>query len=103
MRVPHKHMALIREWALDTKKTIQWYCEDQDEWVDCIGDCPNWDTDLQFRCKPDPAKDITTSCKITRCYGAIMWNSTTDHVPYANLKLTFDGATGSLKHAEVLK
>ena len=101
---PHKHAALIREWALNTGKTVQWYHEARDKWVDCAaGHCPDWMSDLEYRFKPEAKKDITTFCKITKCYGAIMWNSTTDNVPYANLKLTFDGDTGMLKQAEVIK
>lgn len=95
----HPHHDMIVAWAADTSRVVQCWQTTQ-EWLDI--EQPNWNREGKYRFKPEPKPDVMTECKITRCYGAILWNSETDTVDGANLRLTFDGETGQLKSAEVL-
>lgn len=96
---PHKHAELIKAWA--DGATIQSRVKYQDKWED---DClPSWDTalDIEYRIKPEPKPDVVK-------YGLVMFNETAtpftkDYQRNDNIKLTWDGETGELKSAEVLK
>lgn len=100
---PHKHAELIKAWADGAE--IQYY--EIDKWVDCV---PEWDEDYEYRIKPEPKPDVVAK-------GIIEWGGNTangvadydtefrvsEHWETDNIKLTFDGETGELKSAEVLK
>ena len=90
----HKHADVIKAWAEGAK--IQLYQIGMDDWVDTP--TPLWFEVTQYRVKPEPKPDVVVR------YGAKLrgglyvepWGN-------PNLKLTFDGETGELKAAEVLK
>jgi hypothetical protein len=98
---PHKHAELIKAWADGAE--IQQYRENLDEWRDC-SPYPAWDERLTYRIKPEPKPDM----KIL--YEAYKGNIAREGdlskrfcMGFNNLILTFDGETGELKSAEVLK
>ena len=90
----HKHADLICAWANGAK--IQYYDAIMCRWSD--NENPKWYEEMKFRVKPEPKPDVVVR------YGAKLrgglyvepWGN-------PNLKLTFDGETGELKAAEVLK
>lgn len=49
--VKHKHAAIIKAWAEDQTKAIQYRRSDSDEWLGASS--PNWDEKLQYRIKPE--------------------------------------------------
>ena len=73
---PHPHSELIKAWADGAEIQIKFY----DGWRDCRP--IDWNPNSEYRIKPEPKPDVIQFC---------------------NLKLTFDGETGELKSAEVLK
>lgn len=88
---PHKHAELIKAWAdgavIEECIKGQWFEVPYPEWYE----------QYEFRIKPELKHD-----EIDYFY------ATYDDISYAgktkaNLKLTFDGETGKLKSAEVLK
>ena len=96
----HKHHDVIVAWAADTSKVVQvrhagggW------EWRDCV--TLSWDADCEYRIKPEPQPDVTFDvlCEQAQAYPDLRWP---EHWEMANLRLTFDGETGKLKHAGVL-
>ena len=98
----HKHAELIKAWAdgaeiefryvLSNRREIVW-----SEWF-TANLTPAWSEDYEFRIKPEPKPDIIEYWQntLTNC-------GQMDDEEDANLKLTFDGETGELKSAEVLK
>jgi len=91
----HKHYDFIVAWAGGAK--IQWK-NDLHDWRD-IGD-PAWINSYEYRIKPEPKPDIEES--VLASYGVdglVIFNRA---IP-RNLKITFDGETGKLKSAEVIK
>ena len=92
----HKHADLIREWALDTSRVVQYKRTSTNEWADCV-DRPSWVDSVEYRFKPEPKPDYHT-------YGSVPNGSLQINNPgKPNIKLTFDGETHQLKAAEVLK
>ena len=99
---PHKHAELIKAWA-DGAEIEERYkdkkCQDFYEWEAFDG---NWSGSkyYEYRIKPEPKPDNVMFCRSTP-WGAHSESSTrnSDH----NLKQVFDGETGELKSAEVLK
>ena len=90
----HKHADLIREWALDTSRVVQ-YRTGSEEWEDIQQ--PSWATNVEYRFKPEVKPDYHT-------YAVILNNSLqVSFVGKPNIKITFDGETNQLKAAEVLK
>jgi len=100
MGTPHKHAEIIKAWADGAKVEVK----HAQEWLS-IG-CPTWNDCCEYRIKPEPKPDVVR-------YGVAhlgpMLNGCVDALGGANLrednnlKLTFDGETGALKAAEVLK
>jgi len=102
---PHKHAELIKAWAdgaVIQRKIIR-TGENIDEpiisysWL--TENMPMWSIHEEYRIKPEPKPDLYTYMAVPKewaNYGA--WSIGTP-----NLKLTFDGETGELKSAEVLK
>lgn len=95
VRRPHKHAELIKAWADGAE--IEVFSLSTNEWVDA-GNSPNWFTGANYRNKAIPNPDIIEYWQntLTNC-------GQMDDAEDANLKLTFDGKTGKLKSAEVLK
>ena len=91
----HKHADLIIEWANGAQ--IQYYDITMHRWEDDAN--PKWREETNFRVKPEPKPDVETQyyASIYSVYPAKHFN----RIP--NLKITFDGETGELKAAEVLK
>ena len=92
---PHKHAELIKAWADGAE--IQVYKPHWDEWHDCL--VPLWDSN-EYRIKPEPKPDFYRYFVYHNDRPCIYPHSR--EYP-ANLKLYFDGETGELKEAEVLK
>jgi hypothetical protein len=89
----HKHADLIHAWADGAQ--IQLLSLIYDRWED-IKD-PSWSEHYEYRIKPEPKPDIVVFCK-TGDYGIYPDVNAKD-----NLCLTYDGETGKLKSAEVMK
>ena len=94
---PHKHAELIKAWADGAEieqKTPHGVWENFDnEWTE------TW---YEYRIKPEPKPNLVKTLHIwfDNEFSEITLTEVTE-VP--NLKLTFDGETGELKSAEVLK
>jgi hypothetical protein len=105
---PHKHAELIKAWAdgatIEAKALGQWM-ELERNFV--------WHEDLEYRIKPEPKPDVVLYSIVHRVsYGlpcspyasmSSAYAQPPDPQTPANLKLTFDGETGELKSAEVVK
>jgi hypothetical protein len=91
----HKHADLIIEWANGAQ--IQYYDAIMRRWDDTKN--PVWNETIKFRIKPEPKPDVMVQFHAVdySVYSAMYF----DRIP--NLKLTFDGETGELKAAEVMK
>jgi hypothetical protein len=90
-RKPHKHAELIKAWADGAE--IEVYDESLNRWVDVIS-APAW-TSKRYRIKTEPKPDVVQFW----CASCEPLKRPLDN----NLKLTFDGETGELKSAEVIK
>ena len=89
---PRKYAELIKAWADGAE--IQVRPSSSGKWADCEN--PYWAQNYEYRIKPEPKPDIVVSRWVDR-YGS------TAHCSESNVKYTFDGETGELKSAEVLK
>lgn len=97
MKTPHKYAELIKAWA-DGEK-IQVFSSLK-EWVDA--EHPSWLEELQYRIKPESKPDLIKYVRTNVLNNDICrWDSC--NASYANLRITFDGETGDLKDAQVLK
>lgn len=108
LRKTHKHAELIKVWADGAE--IQVFDNIFNSWFDVIDNKPSWDFEHEYRIKPEPKPDVVAK-------GIIEWGGNTangvadydtdfrvsEHWERDNIKLTFDGETGKLKSAEVLK
>lgn len=106
----HKHADLIKAWADGAE--IQALSDDGKKWNDC-NSAPNWNPFRTYRIKPEPKPDVVMYLIASfdeenkgrgfvepdQCFSVVTKNLTSGD----NLKLTFDGETGELKSAEVLK
>jgi hypothetical protein len=100
---PHKHAELIKAWADGAE--IQYKTIDSNDWRSIFWGW-NWDNTmiLEYRIKPEPKPDVVRYLKKSPLHG---WNET-NHiagtcVEYTIIRLVYDGETGELKSAEVLK
>jgi hypothetical protein len=106
---PHKHAELIKAWADGAE--IEAFDSCIDEWVKASS--PSWQNQIEYRIKPEPKPDVVLYSIVHRVsYGlpcspyasmSSAYAQPPDPQTPANLKLTFDGETGELKSAEVLK
>jgi hypothetical protein len=92
-QMKHKHAEVIKAWADGAE--IQSKHFPLETWITTPS--PDWFLFYQYRVKPTPKPDIVqerfVSLKVNPDYRV----STQE-----NLKLTFDGETGTLKSAEVI-
>ena len=111
---PHKHAELIKAWAdgaeIQSKGLIgsPTYTP---VWEDDKN--PRWSEYYEYRIKPEPKPDVVLYSIVHRVsYGlpcspyasmSAAYAQPPDPQAPANLKLTFDGETGELKSAEVIK
>ena len=93
----HKYADLIHAWCegaeIEYKVNGSWWDASQ----------PSWDADSEYRIKPEPKPDVVKHflCDFIHVLDTVRF---LDDACYAkNLRLTFDGDTGKLKSAEVLK
>lgn len=99
---PHKHAELIKAWA--DGAVIERYWTDlrtgHQYWL--IDNAPMWEEWEEYRIaqlEPEPKPDVEKYA-IVDGYSGMFCKQNYER---ANLKLTFDGETGELKSAEVLK
>ena len=102
---PHKHAELIKAWAdgaeIECKGLVTegWY----------LDTCPTWNEVRQYRIKPEPKPDSVGyllnwgNSKAQWCEFRVEQNNEDGEPIRPQLKLTFDGETGELKSAEVLR
>ena len=90
----HKHAELIKAWADGAE--IQVRCGKHD-WEDLTTKYPDWYHNYEYRIKSEPKPNVEQYL-IASQYDICdtSWRE-------ANLKLTWDGETGDLKDAEVIK
>ena len=95
MKTPHKHAAIIKAWADGAEIEYRPYNESKF----LPEPYPFWAGTGAYRIKPEPKPDVVERYFARSEFGcprlAEQWER-------ANLKVTFDGETGDLKHAEVL-
>jgi hypothetical protein len=102
---PHKHAELIKAWADGAEieqKTPHGVWENFDnEWTE------TW---YEYRIKPEPKPDVVLYTYVAKpqphiegLYAFVSNAFSCDVYVNAKLKLIFDGETGELKSAEVLK
>ena len=100
MGKPHKHAELIKAWADGAEIECRWANNfDENVWSDWVVlETFDWYESpfYEYRIKPEPKPDVVIPFFVNTA-GSVRYP--TD----ANLKLTFDGETGELKSAEVLK
>ena len=97
MKTPHKHAELIKAWAdgaeIETRpySDAGWFPLEE----------PHWHVEREYRIKTEPKPDVVEKYKADAGlkYGCVR---IAEHWEQDNLKLTFDGATGKLKAAEVI-
>lgn len=94
MKTPHKHAELIKAWADGAEIQLKL---NAGKWGDCVD--PYWNPELEYRIKPEPKPDLRLFYLVTKEHGAQLSAALYSH----NLVLYFDGETGKLKSAEVLK
>jgi hypothetical protein len=94
----HKHAELIKAWADGAKIQIKLH----DEWYDVEGFI-KWYEETQYRIKPEPKPDVVSYGFIDSfsydCSLCIDLDRSISH----NVKFIFNGETGKLKSAEVIK
>lgn len=91
---PHKHAETIKAWADGAQ--IQYF--EDDKWCDFSGFSPAFGQ-FDWRIKPEPKPDDVIFVCAAKNWVTFSESRHGDH----NLQLTFDGETGQLKAAEVLK
>lgn len=98
MKQPRKHAELIRAWA--DGAVIQFFDDSDRVWRDALGNQPMWLADTEYRIKPEPKPDMVRDFV---CEADVFLRASIFEENNATLRLTFDGETGKLKDAEVLK
>ena len=94
MTTPHKHAALIKQWADGAE--IEYFDTRTDQW-ESIGS-PMWDQYVDYRIKPEPKPDYSTTwswCRRTAAFETVIGSD--------DVKFTWDGETGVLKSVEIVK
>ena len=94
----HKHADLIHAWAEGAE--IEIYDPGVGQWRQSLH--PTFGTTCEYRIKPTPKPDVVWYAS-PRIGGDMCAYMSKIPVAGSNLKLTFDGETGELKSAEVIK
>lgn len=105
---PHKHAELIKAWADGAEIEYKFFCGGT-QWSDWLpmndGSWTN-SPEYEYRIKPEPKRDMVFKLTAFMTESSKLdlydWYVCDDKRP-KNLQLTFDGETGELKSAEVLK
>lgn len=100
---PHKHAELIKAWADGAE--IEFLNDYTGKWININNEKEPyviWNELVQYRIKPEPKPDW---CMYLKRIDEHTWTEylPTDNIQKGKVKLTFDGETGELKSAEVLK
>jgi hypothetical protein len=109
----HKHYDCIVAWA--EGKKIQVFSQYKKEWNDCPSPTPAWNSQLEYRIKPEPKPDVVRYARasfteysswsseehdrnllLTRTF----WSKSKSGSD--NVKAIFDGETGKLKSVEII-
>ena len=93
----HKHADLIHAWADGAQ--IQWKSH-FGHWFD--ENHPDWSENTEYRIKLEPKPDVIYRTRVNKWRDAFT-GVTISSGALANIDFTFDGETGELKSAEVLK
>lgn len=103
---PHKHAELIKAWAdgaeIEFRKSFHvagpggGTCFT--DWKSKLHD--SWQEHIQYRIKPKPKPDVVYYFEVDKYKN---FHQIDTVAGMSNLKLIFDGETGKLKSAEVLK
>ena len=97
MNKPHKHADLIKAWA-DGAEVEYLDAGSASFWRSVTS--PRWDGQGSYRIKPEPKPDVVRyGMVVDNRYGSL----TLARCACDNVKFIFDGETGALKAAEVLK
>jgi hypothetical protein len=97
MTKPNKHAELIKAWADGAEIQVKY--ETAPDWATI--DNPRWSNNLQYRIKPNRPKEIE---KILYLYLDIEKNELHNRDSLVkNIMMVFDGDTGILKSAEMIK
>lgn len=106
MGTPHKHAAIIKAWA--DGKDIEFLDTLPREPLWREASRPSWSLDTEYRVKPEG--DTVVHGVVERYYHlgqnaprAALTNTGTYRDACDNVRFIFDGETGKLKSAEVLK
>jgi len=93
---PHKHAELIKAWADGAEIQYRYYMNEEN---------PDWNLDREYRIKPEPKPDVVRYLNQLRPLFEEKkhWEESDYEITKTRIKLTFDGETGELKSAEVLK
>ena len=103
---PHKHAELIKAWADGAE--IEWKSKVTNEWRLFDNETDAWIHDYEYRIKPEPKPDVVKVFILeSHCFAGLRFSESTP-VEYAIseqqfIKCMFDGETGKLKSAEVLR
>ena len=106
---PHKHAELIKAWADGAEIEQKYIKDDEDDFITKwhIFDDYWLNDGWEYRIKPEPKPDYEVYQRVECMLGTLRPYSVFDNQALSgrnnNIKLTFDGETGELKSAEVLK
>jgi len=107
MNKPHKHAELIKAWADGAEIQERWVklgcrlsgSKEWSEWSYFDGEWAD-DSETEYRIKPTPKPDVVSYLNYYGMSGRTVLGLNEDT---HNLRMTFDGETGELKSAEVIK
>ena len=96
----HKHAELIKAWADGAE--IEYYTGKY--WYS-VPSRFEWDDAIEYRIKHEPKPDVIKYLnQLKNTYnGSICWEESDYQITNLSIALIFDGETGELKSAEVLK
>lgn len=108
MKTPHKHAEIIKAWADGEQIEVRHKSEHKWESLATAYEglqSPAWYEQSEYRIKPEPKPDVVQfGVAMLEGFGSKVWYlGSRNGCPDNNIKLTFDGETGKLKSAEVLK
>jgi len=98
MGTPHKHAEIIKAWA---DGAIVQYSGIAGQWI-TLND-PYFSAEGAYRIKPEPKPDVSFYARLELDNLPKRVKVMMPDPSLHNVKLTFDGETGALKAAEVLK